>query len=104
MTDLVARRAQLSQRLAALMARAGRVEGDLMQPMSADSEEQASEIEDDEALAAEDHMVSQEISAVRAAIGRIDSGHYGVCVSCGGPISEARLDLVPEASLCSKCM
>lgn len=104
MTDTNAIRAQLAERLEMLIARAGRIEGELTQPMSADSEEQASELEDDEALATEDGMVLQEIAAVRATIGRIDAGHYGECLSCGAPISQARLAALPEATLCTECM
>lgn len=104
MTDTNAVRAQLAERLEMLAARAGRIESELTQPMSADSEEQASELEDDEALATEDSLVLQEIASVRAAIGRIDAGHYGDCLSCGAPISPARLAALPEATLCTECM
>jgi RNA polymerase-binding transcription factor DksA len=43
------------------------------------------------------------LADVDAAIGRIDSGLYGICESCGGPIGEARLDAMPEATLCVTC-
>ena len=37
---------------------------------------------------------------VRAALARIDAGTYGVCVDCGQPIDEARLEFRPEAARC----
>lgn len=104
MTDLAAIRAQLAERLETLMARVGRIEGELTQPLSAGSKEQANEIEDEDLLATEDNIALQEIASVRAAIGRIDAGKYGDCFSCGAAISQARLAAVPEATLCTDCM
>lgn len=40
---------------------------------------------------------------VRAALARIDAGSYGVCVDCGTQISEARLQVRPEAARCLDC-
>lgn len=37
------------------------------------------------------------------AIERVDSGVYGVCESCGGPIGKARLQVFPRATLCVDC-
>lgn len=40
---------------------------------------------------------------VRAALGRIDAGDYGVCEMCSAVIPEARLEAMPTASLCIAC-
>jgi len=104
MTATAGVRAELEQRLSDLEARAERLEAELVTPMDADSEEQATEIADDDALAGEDALVIREIAAVRAAIGRIDSGHYGQCLSCGEDIAPARLAALPEATMCMDCM
>lgn len=37
---------------------------------------------------------------VLAALARIDDGTYGICVDCGQPIAEARLEVRPEAARC----
>lgn len=37
------------------------------------------------------------------AIGRIESGTYGVCETCGNPIGKARLQAFPRAALCVTC-
>ncbi len=37
------------------------------------------------------------------AISRIESGTYGVCESCGNPISMKRLEARPVTSLCIDC-
>ena len=104
MTENNAVRAELQQRLSDLEARAGRIEAEMTVPLDADSEEQATETADDEALASEDEMVIREIATVRAAIGRFDAGHYGQCMSCGADIAPARLAAMPEATLCTDCM
>jgi DnaK suppressor protein len=37
------------------------------------------------------------------ALGRIESGTYGSCESCGEPIGKARLQAFPRATLCVRC-
>ena len=37
------------------------------------------------------------------ALERIENGTYGICRECGKPISEARLEAVPHASMCIEC-
>ena len=43
------------------------------------------------------------LSAISAALRRLDNGDYGVCVRCGSRISFARLLVMPEATLCVAC-
>ena len=40
---------------------------------------------------------------IDAALGRVDAGTYGICEACAKPIPEARLEAVPEATLCVGC-
>lgn len=40
---------------------------------------------------------------INMALERIDRGTYGVCEKCSSQIEEERLDIVPEAALCSSC-
>lgn len=40
---------------------------------------------------------------IDAALGRLDAGTYGLCESCHKPIPAARLEAVPEATLCVTC-
>ena len=37
------------------------------------------------------------------ALAKIEAGTYGQCESCGGPISDARLEAKPAARLCIQC-
>ncbi len=40
---------------------------------------------------------------VASALHRIGQGTYGVCATCGAPISGARLDAKPDSLLCIQC-
>jgi RNA polymerase-binding protein DksA len=37
------------------------------------------------------------------ALQRLESGTYGTCESCGGPIGKARLQAFPRATMCLAC-
>jgi len=43
------------------------------------------------------------IAKMQEAIKRIDDGTFGICESCGGPISEKRLMARPVTTLCIDC-
>lgn len=103
MASIEARKALLEARLAELHARINRIEGELEEPLSGDFEEQAVELEDDEVLEDLGAAGVQEIRAIEAALGRIEDGSYGICVNCGDPIAEERLDAVPQAPRCRNC-
>lgn len=45
----------------------------------------------------------ESLEQIERALARIAEGTYGVCVRCGDPIPEARLEAVPEADLCISC-
>ena len=46
---------------------------------------------------------AQVLAEIDVALGRIDAGTYGTCVSCGGDIAPGRLEAYPWASLCIDC-
>jgi RNA polymerase-binding transcription factor DksA len=103
MTELAARRAQLEERLAMLDSKLREIEAELDSHQNRDWEELAVEREGDEVLEREGRAGQAEIAMIRAALGRIEDGSYGVCVRCGEDIAEARLDLLPAAPLCARC-
>ena len=45
----------------------------------------------------------ERVAEIDAALARVDAGTYGICEACGKPIPEARLEVVPEATLCVNC-
>ncbi len=49
-----------------------------------------------------DHHV-EEISGIQAALSRVDSGTYGLCVDCGESIGFQRLQAYPSANRCLDC-
>ncbi|ETX14654.1 dimethylmenaquinone methyltransferase [Roseivivax halodurans JCM 10272] len=94
---------QLLARRQELLAALGRIESELDQPATADLEDWATEREGDEVLEALGHAESAELRALDAALDRLARGTYGTCLTCGEPISAARLAAVPTAALCRTC-
>jgi RNA polymerase-binding protein DksA len=48
--------------------------------------------------------MEKNLDDVKAALQQVDAGTYGICSNCGKPIEEARLKLVPSATLCISCV
>jgi len=46
----------------------------------------------------------ERVNRLSAALDRLNDGEYGVCVECAEGISPARLDAVPEADTCVRCL
>jgi len=97
------RKQQLELRLAELDARLGKIDTELDRAHSPVSSEAAHEREDDEMLVDLGTTGKLEIRMIEAALDRIDHGGYGVCVACGDPISEERLDVLPHTPKCRNC-
>lgn len=98
-----AARAQLEAQLARLLRRVGRIEGDLRRAHDRDWPEQAIELENDDVLKGLDEMTLAEIRRIRAALGRIADGSYGLCSACGQPIGADRMTAMPSAITCLSC-
>lgn len=47
---------------------------------------------------------SQSLREIDDALARIAAGTYGLCERCGEPIPIARLEVIPYARLCMKCL
>lgn len=47
-----------------------------------------------------EHNSTHVLTAIDAALARIDAGSFGTCQACGGPIGEERLEALPWATLC----
>ena len=103
MPDLETARSRLQSALTELEARLTHIARDLSDTPDRDWQEQAIDIEDDEALEHQAALVEAEIASVKRALARIADGTYGECVRCGEPIAPARLEARPEAALCIDC-
>ncbi|MEA3442521.1 MAG: TraR/DksA C4-type zinc finger protein [Chloroflexota bacterium] len=94
---------QISQKLEELTARsqpmAERREGS---PFGKREEEAdgASELEKRMAL---EQRLRTSLAEIEHALQKYEAGTYGLCDSCGQPIERARLEALPQASLCLKC-
>ena len=43
------------------------------------------------------------LEAIDGALGRIEAGTYGTCVTCGKPVGEERLEALPWTTQCIDC-
>lgn len=103
MIDAEQARTRLQERRAAVNARLLRIETRLDAAHSTDWSDAAIEHEDDEALESLGRAGLDEIQAIDAALARLSSGGYGLCVRCGGEISEMRLFVLPQTPFCRNC-
>jgi RNA polymerase-binding transcription factor DksA len=94
----------LKIRLAELKSHLPKVERELHKPLAADFEEQATELENREALEAIQKTEATEIHQIEAELKRIAEGTYGTCIKCGEPIDPRRLKALPTAVACISCI
>jgi len=104
MIDPNAYRERLLARRKELVARLNQLEDWLDDPMDPNAEERATERELDEVFELQGLAGQDELKAIDAALARIKNNVFGLCISCGEPISEARLNAVPYAVKCQNCM
>jgi DnaK suppressor protein len=93
----------LKTRLSELTSRLAEIDRELRQPLSADSEERATDLENQDALEGIKNPEIQEIHQIQGALKRIAEGTYGVCVQCGADIDPKRLKALPIAARCISC-
>ncbi|PKA43309.1 TraR/DksA family transcriptional regulator (plasmid) [Rhizobium sullae] len=94
----------LRGRLQDLNRRLHLVDSDLGRRKDADDEDRAVELENNDVLEGFGRAGQEEVRAIHAALQRLESGTFGICVECGAPISEARLEAVPFAVKCQSCL
>ena len=93
---LMQKRVELSRRVRA-------IEADHARGLPADSGEQAVALENSEVLDELAREAIDELSKINMALGRVESGTFGLCVSCGEEIPPNRLRAIPWAARCVKC-
>jgi RNA polymerase-binding protein DksA len=99
-------RARLAARRDELRTRLERVSADqrrVAEPLTADAPDRASQTGNDAVIETIGSAAHEELTKVDEALWRLDTGHYGMCDSCGHPIEAARLDAVPHATQCVGC-
>src|SRR6516164_8656985 len=93
----------LTTRLSELRTHHAKVDRELKKPLPADFEEQATELENQEALEVIEKTEATEIHQIEATLKRISEGTYGSCAKCGRPIDPRRLKALPTAATCVPC-
>lgn len=99
-------RQRLEERLLYLQQRLQQVERARRRetnPLDPDWQEQAITRQEDEVLDSLDSEGHREITAIQAALKRLEDGTYGDCQNCGEPIAPARLEALPYAVQCIAC-
>ena len=96
-------RAALQHNREELRQRIGKIQHNLRAAPSPDSEEQASERENDQVLEQLDDSSRAEMEMIEAALARINAGAYGNCITCGDTIATERLAALPYTTVCIKC-
>jgi RNA polymerase-binding protein DksA len=96
-------RDQLIAKQAELVRRLERLKENLTAGRSADSQEQAQELENAEVVDALGNEARAEISKIARALDQIKNETYGICVDCGETIPMARLEAHPFADRCIRC-
>ena len=94
--QLIAKQNELARRLE-------RLKENLTAGRSADSQEQAQELENAEVVDALGNEARSEISKIARALDQIKNNTYGICVDCGETIPMARLEAQPFADRCIRC-
>src|SRR5262249_6164826 len=85
-------------RLSELTNRVVEIDSELRKPLSADLEEQAIDLENQDALGAIENSEIHEIHQIQEALKRISEGTYGICAHCGEDIDPKRLKALPTAT------
>ena len=93
----------LEQKKQELTARLERIHANLRRGYEADSKERAKQLEDNEVVDALGNEARDELRKISAALQRLDAGDYGLCVACGSPIKQGRLEVYPYADECIDC-
>jgi len=91
--------AEIEQIEAKLQPTSERREGS---PFGKKEEEADGVFELERGLALKEHL-EHALSEVEHALEKYEAGTYGICDSCGQPIVPARLEALPQASLCLDC-
>ena len=50
------------------------------------------------------HKQTNVLPQLEKALDRLQNGTYGICSKCHAPIEKERLELVPGADICMRCM
>lgn len=93
----------LLHKKAELRDRLERITSNLRRALESDSAERATQLENSEVVDALGNEARDEMAKISAALVRLESGQYGICVDCGEQISGNRIEVHPYAKDCIDC-
>jgi DnaK suppressor protein len=93
---LLAKQVELTHRLE-------NIKSNITRGRSADSQEQAQELENAEVVDALGNEARHELHLIAKALDQIKKGAYGECIDCGISIAPGRLKAYPFAERCIDC-
>jgi RNA polymerase-binding transcription factor len=96
-------RAQLLAKQEELNRRLENIKSNITRGRSADSQEQAQELENAEVVDALGNEARTELRLIARALDQIRRDSYGDCIDCGKTIPSARLKAHPFAERCIDC-
>lgn len=73
------------------------------EPLSADSGEQALELENQETMVKLSQLMAEELAAIEKALVRVQAGVYERCAICSELIDAKRMEALPTTHLCIRC-
>lgn len=94
----------LEHRLAELSKEVAEIDQELRSALPADWEEQATQLEGQDALEGIEKQKLKEMQQIRAVLQKIADGQYGICAKCGDDIDPKRLKALPTAIFCVSCV
>lgn len=101
--DVTAQKQNLLIRRAELVGHLIEAERTLDEMPSKDWEDRSSERQGDQVLESLGQAELSELRRIDAALVRVAAGEYGTCQKCGDPVSDERLELLPDTPFCKKC-
>jgi RNA polymerase-binding protein DksA len=96
-------RSELLKKKEELTERLERITANLRRGYEADSKERAKQLEDSEVVDALGNEARLELQKITATLARMESGDFGICIDCGMPIDEGRIEAYPYAIECIDC-
>ncbi len=96
-------RSELLQKKEELTARLERITENLRRGYDADSKERAIQLEDSEVVDALGNEARAELKKISAALARMESDEFDICIDCGMPIDQGRIKAYPYALECIDC-
>jgi DnaK suppressor protein len=86
-----------------LLVEVERLRATLKTEVDPDADEGDPDLVEREKVIALVNTIEHRLEAVEHALRHAEEGTYGICERCGEPIDPARLEALPEATLCIKC-